>query len=283
MKKFGYLFFLMPAVLLVLFTEIGPAIYTIGLGFFEWDIITPPVFVGLRNYIRVFSNPDLLNSLRNTAVWVLGTLIFPVGFALVFAQFLHSMGGRRVFKALFFIPATLSPTIAGIIWLRIFSSRQGAINSIIELAGNDILPFITTPGINTYLMIGVWTWQYLGMNLLLFLVGMDTIPQDPQEAAVIDGARPWQIFLHIRLPLLAPITLLVISNSVINALRMFDIPWLMIQGGPGRASETLAIALYKESFLLFKMGQGSSIAVVISVAAFLLTANYFMGGTKKSL
>ena len=247
------------------------------LGFFEWDIITPPVFVGLQNYIQVFSNPDLLNSLKNTAVWVVGTLVFPVGFALVLAQFLHSMKWRGVFKAIFFIPATLSPSIAGIIWLRVFSSRQGAINSLIELAGNEVLPFITTPGVNTYLMIGVWTWQVLGLNVLLFLVGMDTIPQEPQEAALINGADSWQIFRHIRLPLLAPITLLVVSNSIINSLRMFDIPWLMIQGGPGRASETLAIALYKESFLLFKMGQGSAIAVVISTATFLLSAKYFMG------
>ena len=277
MKKFEYLVFLMPSVLLVLFAELGPAITTIGLGFFEWDLITPPKFAGLRNYIRVFSNPDLLNSLRNTVVWVLGTLIFPVGLALVFAQFLHSMRGRRAYQTLFFIPATLSPSIAGMIWLRVFSSRQGAINSLIKLAGSDAITFITQPGLNTYLMIGVWTWQVLGLNLLLFLVGMDTIPQEPQEAALIDGAGAWQIFRHIRLPLLAPITLLVVSNSIINSLRIFDIPWLMIQGGPGRASETLAITLYKESFLLFKMGQGSAIAVIISAATLLLTAKYFMG------
>ena len=282
-RKSGYLVFLLPAVLLVLFAEIGPAFYTIGLGFFKWDIITAPEFVGFRNYVRVFTSPDLLNALKNTVLWVVGTLVFPVGMSLVMAQFLYRMTGKSIFKSLFFIPATLSPSIAGVIWLRIFASRQGAVNSLVQLAGNEVVQFITNPDINTYLMIGVWTWQYLGINLLLFLVGLDTIPQDPQEAALIDGASPWQIFRHIRLPLLAPITLLVVSNSIINSLRMFDIPWLMIQGGPGRASETLAVSLYKESFLLFHMGQGSAIAVVISIAAFALTARYFTGGSGKGI
>ena len=277
MRKHNYLVFLLPAVLLVLFAELGPAVYTTWLGFHKWDLLSPPEFAGLQNYIRVFSNPGLLNSLKNTALWLIGTLLFPVGVALCLSQFLYFLKGREVFKGIFYIPATLSPSIAGIIWLRIFGSRQGSLNSLIELCGREVVQFITNPDINTYLMVGVWTWQYLGLNLLLFLVGMDSLPQDPQEAALIDGAGSWQVFRHIRLPLLKPITLLVVSNSIINALRMFDIPWLMIQGGPGRASETLAIALYKESFLLFRMGQGSSIAVVISLLALLLTSRYFAG------
>lgn len=275
MRKYNYLAFLLPAAILVTFAELGPAVYTTWLGFHKWDILSPPVFVGLRNYVQVFSNPDLFNSLKNTLQWLIGTMLFPVCLALILAQLLYSLKGKEVFKAVFYIPATLSPSIAGIIWLRIFSSRQGSVNAIIETFGREAVPFITDPSINTFLMIAVWTWQYLGFNLLLFLVGMDSIAKDPQEAALIDGADAFQVFWHIRLPLLKPITLLVVSNSIINALRMFDIPWLMIQGGPGRASETLAISLYKESFLLFHMGQGSAIAVVISIFALILTGRYF--------
>jgi multiple sugar transport system permease protein len=142
---------------------------------------------------------------------------------------------------------------------------------------------LTNPEINTFIMIGVWTWQYFGINLILFLVGLETIPREPIEASMIDGANSWQVFYHIVLPLLRPIMLLVVANAVINSVRMFDIPWVMIQGGPGRASETLAISLYRESFLLFRMGLGSAIAVVISILSLLASYRYLLslGGGKR--
>jgi len=105
---------------------------------------------------------------------------------------------------------------------------------------------------------------------------LETIPEEPIEAAMIDGASHWQVFTKVTFPLLAPITLLVVANSVINTVRMFDIPWVMVQGGPGRASETLAISLYRESFLLFNMGLGSAIAVIISIITLALTYRYLV-------
>ena len=124
-------------------------------------------------------------------------------------------------------------------------------------------------------MIGVWTWQFLGLNLILFLVGFESIPRAPVEAAQIDGANDWQIFRRVELPLLRPIALLVVGNAIINSSRMFDIPWVMTSGGPGRASETLAISLYRESFLLFHLGLGAAIGVVISVLTLVASFRYF--------
>jgi len=162
-------------------------------------------------------------------------------------------------------------------------SQKGALVSIFELFGGSLQPLITNAKINTFIMIGIWTWQYLGINLILFLVGLETIPQEPIEAARIDGANSWRLFYHIILPLLQPIMLLVVANAVINSIRMFDIPWVMIQGGPGRSSETLAVSLYRESFLLFQMGLGSAIAVVISAFSFLASYRYLVsiGGGRK--
>ncbi len=125
-------------------------------------------------------------------------------------------------------------------------------------------------------MLGVWTWQFFGLNLILFLVGLETIPKEPIEAARVDGANAWQIFYHLTIPLLRPITLVVLANAALNSVRMFDIPWVMAEGGPGRASETLAISLYKESFLLFRMGLGSAIAVVISILALGLSIRFLL-------
>jgi multiple sugar transport system permease protein len=275
--------FLIPAAIFVLLAELVPVAYTTYLGFMEWDVINPPKWVGLSNYLKVFSTPELLNALKNTGFWVAGTLIFAVGLALLVAVLMSRIEVRGVFKLIFFIPSTLSPTVAAIFWRRVLASQQGALISTLEAAGIPVEPLLTNPEINTFIMIGVWTWQYFGINLILFLVGLETIPREPIEASMIDGANSWQVFYHIVLPLLRPIMLLVVANAVINSVRMFDIPWVMIQGGPGRASETLAISLYRESFLLFRMGLGSAIAVVISILSLLASYRYLLslGGGKR--
>lgn len=276
MKKEHPYFFLIPAVGLVFAAELVPAAYTTYLGFMEWDLINPPKWVGFLNYIKVFSNPDLLHALKNTILWVVGTMIFSVGLALIVAALLNNVRLKWLYKAIFFIPSTLSPTVAGVIWKRVLSSQKGALEGILLLFGLTPIPLFTDPQINTYVMIGVWTWQYFGINLVLFLVGLETIPPEPIEAARIDGANSGQVFFHVTLPLLRPLMLVVLANAAINSVRMFDIPWVMIQGGPGRASETLAISLYHESFALFQMGLGSAIAVVISILTLILAGRYLL-------
>jgi len=268
--------FLIPAMVFVLMSELVPIVYTTYLGFMDWDIINPPKWAGISNYVKVFSTPELINALKNTIYWVLGTLIFAVAFPLFIAALLNRVKRRTIFKLIFFIPSTLSPTVAAIFWRRTLASQKGALVSLLDLFGVQIQPILTNPQINTFVMIGVWVWQFFGINLILFLVGLETITQEPVEAAMIDGANPRQAFFRIILPLLKPISMLVIANALINSIRMFDIPWVMIQGGPGRASETLAISLYRESFLLFKMGLGSAIAVVISIMTLLASYRYIL-------
>jgi len=268
--------FLVPAAVFVIMAELVPVVYTMYLGFMQWDVINPPKWIGLSNYIKVFSTPELLNALKNSAFWVIGTLVFAVGFPLLVAVLINRIKARMIFKIIFFLPSTLSPTVAAIFWRRVLSSQQGALVSLLQTMGITVQPLLTNPQINTYIMIGVWTWQYFGLNLILFLVGLETVPREPVEAAMIDGANPAQVFFRIVFPLLQPIMLLVVANAIINSIRMFDIPWVMIQGGPGRTSETLAISLYRESFLLFQMGLGSAIAVVISVITLLASYRYLL-------
>jgi ABC-type sugar transport system permease subunit len=264
--------YMIPAALFVLAAEILPVIYTTYLGFMSWDLITPQKWVGFGNYLKVFSSPELLNALKNTAYWVVGTLILAVALPLVIAMLINTTRAKTVFKTIFFIPSTLSPTVAAIFWKRALASQQGAIGPILSAVGITSAPILTDPHINTFVMIGIAAWQYFGLNLILFLVGLETIPPEPREAAMIDGANSFQTFFRIIFPLLQPITLLVVANAIINTIRTFDIPWVVIQGGPGRISETLAVALYRESFLLFRVGVGSAIAVVLSV--FTLVASY---------
>ena len=158
----------------------------------------------------------------------------------------------------------------------VYSTQPGAVNSLLRTFGLSqyVKAWLMDGSINTSLMIGSWIWQFMGLNLILFLVGLQSIPKEFIEAAQVDGAGPNSIFLHITLPLLHPITMLVIANTMINTVRMFDIPWVMVHGGPARVSETLAITMYRESFLLFNMGFGSAIAVFISAITLLLSWRY---------
>ncbi len=257
--------FLMPALFFVIGAELLPAGYTIYLSFTEWNIITSPEWTGLANYIQVFSSPQVLNALKNTVLWVLGTLGFPVILALVLAVLINSVKFQGFFKTIFYLPVTLAPTVAGVIWKVVYSTQNGAVNSILQSMGLGTFQLLANSSINTFLMIGVWAWQFMGLNLVLFLVGLQSLPEEPIEAAKVDGASFWQIFYHVTLPLLKPITMLVIANAMINTTRMFAIPWVMTHGGPARSSETLAISMYRESFLLSNMGYGSAIAVVIAI------------------
>lgn len=256
--------FLIPALFFVIGAELLPAGYTIYLSFTEWNIITSPEWTGLSNYLQVFSSPQVLNALKNTILWVVGTLGFPVVLALLLAVIINSVKLKGLFKSIFYLPVTLAPTVAGVIWKIVYSTQNGAVNSIFQSIGLGPFQMLANSSINTFLMVGVWAWQFMGLNLVLFLVGLQSLPKEPIEAARVDGANFWQIFYHVTLPLLRPITMLVVANAMINTTRMFAIPWVMTHGGPARSSETLAISMYRESFLLSNMGYGSAIAVVIA-------------------
>ncbi|MBS3789041.1 MAG: sugar ABC transporter permease [Candidatus Bipolaricaulota bacterium] len=257
--------FLMPALFFVIGAELLPAGYTIYLSFTKWNIITSPEWTGLSNYLQVFSSPQVLNAFKNTILWLIGTLGFPIVLALFLAVIINSVRFQGFFKTVFYIPVTLAPTVAAVIWKIVYSTQNGAINSLFKVLGLGSFQLLANSSINTFLMIGVWAWQFLGLNLVLFLVGLQSLPKAPIEAAKVDGANFWQIFYHVTLPLLKPISMLVIANAMINTTRMFAIPWVMTHGGPARASETLAISMYRESFLLSNMGYGSAIAVIIAL------------------
>ncbi|MFB6290377.1 MAG: carbohydrate ABC transporter permease [Candidatus Bipolaricaulia bacterium] len=265
LKKLNPYVFLTPALFFVLGAELLPAAYTIYLSFMEWDIIHSPEWISISNYTDVFTTPHLLISLKNTFLWILGSLAFPVVFALFLAIVINSVKLKSFFKTVFYIPVTIAPAVAGILWSNVYSTQQGALNAILNALGLGSFQLLANGQINTFLMIGVWSWRWLGLNLVIFLVGLQSLPEGPLEAARVDGASFWQTFYHVTLPLLRPITMLVVANTIINTTRVFAVPWVMTHGGPSRASETLAISMYRESFLLTKMGFGSAIAVVITI------------------
>lgn len=264
-----------PALLMVLVFLIIPVVFVIFASFTDWDLLHPMSFVGLKNYIRMFTDVNMLTSTRNTLIWVAMILLIPMVLGLILAVFLRRVWFSNQIKSIFYVPLAMSGAGIGIIWNWIFS-RNGLINSILVSLGVLATPktwLLSVPD-NTFAMIIAVTWQVTGLNMILFLMGLQNIPNEVLEASRIDGATDWQTFTRIILPLLKPITTIVVILNIIGSFKVFDIVWVMTAGGPARSSETLAVTMYKESFSLYRMGYGSAIAVILSLIIFIIGIGY---------
>ncbi len=258
--------FLLPAVVLVAGWLIWPFARTAYLSLTEFKGIGAIRFVGADNFTTLLGDPVLADSFTNTLYWVVGTLLLPVGFGLLIAMLTYELTGGTLYRLPFLLPYALSGTAIGVMWEFMLRS-SGALNSVLDLIGLERLQqsWLLQPPMNTWSMIVASTWQSVGVSVLLFLVGLQVLPRDPLEAARLDGAAGWRLFRDITFPLLRPMTIVVVGISLVNSLKTFDIIWVMTQGGPYRSSETLAVTMYRETFLLSRHGYGSAIAVVLSV------------------
>jgi ABC-type sugar transport system permease subunit len=274
--------FILPAFLLVVIILLVPMFQNVYYSFFNWDGISKPSFTGLRNYVQFFLDANCLVSFRNTIIGVVFTLIFPVMGGLLIAVFIRGLVAENFFKSIFFIPYTISFVATGLIWTYMFSKDLGVVNAVFGLLGLNISPaWLTRVPLNTLAMLIAWTWQQLGLNMVLFLMGLVTIPSDPVEAAVIDGATKWQTFVHVTFPMLRPITTVVITMATVNSFKTFDIIYVMTRGGPYRSSETLAVTMFRETFTMFKMGYGSAISVLLSIIVITVSAFYIKRMARK--
>jgi multiple sugar transport system permease protein len=213
---------------------------------------------------------------RNTVYWVLGALVLQVGLGLLLAIVLSTMRAGDWLKRLFYLPATLSSAAVGVIWFYVFNPDSGLLTSFLNWVGLESLTtrWLAEPPINTFAMIFAASWQGLGPAMILFLVGLQNLPREPIEAARVDGAQGLRLFWHITLPLLRPMTAVVVAITMINNFKVFDLIWVMTQGGPYRSSETLAVTMYRESFVSFSVGYGASVAVVLTLVVMLLSIFY---------
>jgi multiple sugar transport system permease protein len=261
-----------------------PMVQNIYYSFFDWDGIGQPVFEGFGNYTRLLADRDFLISIRNTVLWVAFTLVFPVMGGLLVAVFVDGVRFERFFKAVFFVPLTISFVATGIIWSYMFSKELGVLNGLFEALGLSWRPsWLTGVPLNTFSMLIAWTWQQLGTNMVMFLMGLGTIPKEPIEAALIDGAGRFETFRQVKLPMLRPITTVVITMAMVNSFKAFDIIYVMTRGGPYHSSETLAVTMFRETFTLFRMGYGSAISVFLSIVVIAVSALYIKRMAKRDL
>ncbi|GAA2331271.1 sugar ABC transporter permease [Streptomyces kunmingensis] len=256
--------FMAPAVLLVAVFLLAPFAWTVYRSFFG-DTRTSP-FSWFDNYTLFASDPALFRSIQNTLMWVAGTVLLPFVLGLAIACMTNASRFSRLARLCVVLPYALSGSAVAVVW-NFMLTTDGAVNQVLMALNLDSLAhgwLLTWPG-NSVVMILANAWQATGVAVILFLVGLQSIPPETLEAGALDGAGGWQQFRHIVLPQLRPVSIIVIGMSLVNGLKSFDLIWVLTQGGPGRATETLAVSMYNETFLELRPGAGAAIAVVLTV------------------
>ncbi len=235
-------------------------------------------FVGFANFERIFTDRLFSNAIKNTAIWLALAMTAPTLLGLALA--LGLQGKRRintVYKSLFYLPICLSPIIIGIIWVWLYSPKLGIVNIFLRAIGLEHIAtaWLANPNTALFAVFVAWAWQQTGLNMVIFLAGLTSVPAPLVEAAKVDGANAWQTLRKVIIPMLRPATVVVLALTAINALKSFEIIWVMTMGGPFNKSDTLAVFMYSESFRKFKMGYGSSAAVILFAMTLVIIVLYF--------
>lgn len=271
--------FLLPALLWYLAFLVYPMLSSLWISFFEWDGLAPTMtFVGLDNYRRILLEDDVaLRALWNNVLWTVGTLVIPTAIGLGLALALNrGLRGTVVFRTIFYGPGVLPLVSVGLIWSWMYNPHFGAVNVVLEAIGLGSLARGWLSDFDTALGATFVTqvWSHVGLPMILYLAGLQAIPRDYYEAARLDGANAWHCFRHVTLPGLAETHVIVLSLSMIQAFKVFDIIYTMTYGGPGRVTQVLGTWMYFQSFQYYNAGYGAAIAWVIAIIILVVAIPY---------
>ncbi|MFP4978703.1 carbohydrate ABC transporter permease [Paenibacillus sp. CN-4] len=268
-----------PALILFAVFIFYPFINGIRISFTNWDGYSQSsAWVGLSNYKRLFTDPNIWTVVRNTLIYGIGSTILQNLIGLLYALLLNmSIKGKGIVRTIIYLPVIISPLIMGYIWYFIFQMNGGALNDIVKLFGGEPVNFLANPQWNVWLITFVNTFQFVGTAMIIYLAGLQSISAEYYEAASLDGASAWQQFKNVTFPLLAPsITINVVIN-IIGGLKLFDVIVALTNGGPGYASQSLSTMMYQMYFSRQDAGYAASmgnlmffITSVIGIAALIL-------------
>lgn len=258
----------MPAILGTLIFIIIPVICSFGLSFTKWDLLNSIEFVGLSNYTGLFKNGLFYKILGNTVVFALSTSILGVIIPLILASILNTtIRGSEFYKTAYFLPFITPMVVIGIIWTWIFDPNIGLLNQVLHIHINWLYDSkFAMPA-----LIIVSVWKLIGYNMIIFLSSLSAISQSLFEAAKIDGANAFQTFKNVTIPLLSPTIFFVVIITAISSFQVFDLIYLMTEGGPFDSTNVLVYAIYKNAFEYFNVGKASAIAYVLFVVILVLT------------
>lgn len=263
----------LPASVLIAALLIGPAILVFVLSFTDASLgLAGARFVGLGNYERMLTDPGLSHSLRNTALYVLVVVPTSIGWGLLVALLIARSPFATLYRTAYFLPVAATLVALATAWEAILHPSLGFANTMLQLLGTSPVRFLSDPDTAIYALAGIGVWQLVGFNMILFLAGLSTIPEELYEAAAIDGAdRGVKRFLLVTWPMLAPVTLFVTVMTIIRAFSVFETVAVLTKGGPMKSTSVILYTFYEEGFRFFRVGYASAIAVSFFVFVTLLS------------
>jgi ABC-type sugar transport system permease subunit len=265
----------LPAVLLYAIFKLAPMVAGLYLALLQWDGIEPAKFVGLRNFQRMLEDEAILLALGNNVQYALGTVVGKIVLSLFLALLLNqSLRGRSFYRTALFLPVVMSFVVVGILWAWLYNAQFGLVNSLMQRLGLDalILDWLGDPKVALWSLVAVDVWKWYGFHMVIFLAGLQTIPVELYEAARIDGANRWRQFLHITLPLLQPVMLVNVTLSLMGGFGVFDIPYVMTEGGPANSTLVMALHIYIQGFKFYKFGYAAALSYVLLTLVTILAA-----------
>jgi ABC-type sugar transport system permease subunit len=270
--------FLLPALIVYGVFLVYPLINTFSLSLHEWDGAQPvKQFVGLKNYERIVHDRKAIESLSHNVGWlVVGTAI-PIILGLVLAVLLwQHTPGRLVFQTVYFMPAVMPLVVAGIVWGWIYNPIFGALNSLLESIGLETWTrgWLADPDIALWATIVVGAWTWFGICTTMFMAGLQSVDIELIEAATIDGANSVQRFFYVIIPQLRYVITMVMGITLIGGFKVFDIVFVMTQGGPGNRTEVIATYIYRTAFRLSRYGYGAALSVTLTVLVLITSFIY---------
>jgi raffinose/stachyose/melibiose transport system permease protein len=271
--------FLLPAFLLFTTFLAYPILKSVYYSVFDWAGFGPATdVVWFDNFTRILTDQVFIKALVNGLILVVLALLIQLPFSLTLAMMVgRGLKGRAIFRTIFFMPYVLSEVITAIIWLSILNPdpSRGFINAVLaSIPGVEPVLWLADPGIVMISIFVVLTWKYFGLHLLLYMAGLQNIPKEIEEAAVIDGADKRQLFFGIILPLLYSTIRTSVYLSVLGSLQQFALVWIMTKGGPVNSSEVVTTYMYRYSFVRFDLGYGSAVAIILLLISLTFSTIY---------
>jgi multiple sugar transport system permease protein len=269
---------LLPMLLGLLILVYFPLLSTLFLSFVRYFLNKPNVamqFVGIRNYIGVFSNTDFWQAFKNTLIFMVFSTSFSIFLGLGAAiLFNRDFPGKNVFLSLVLLPMMVAPVASALCWKFLFDGQWGAVNYFVQLLGGAKQAWLADPRFALFAVAVADVWLYLPFVFLVLYTSLQVIPGEPLEAALIDGATGWQIFIRVIFPLLVPSFVLILIIRLVDTLRVFDLVYVMTNGGPGGRTATLGFLSYEWIFRHFNMGRGSVVTIFILGSVILISWHF---------
>ncbi len=264
--------FLIPVMLLFLVLAIIPMFAALYLSFTRYNVFRPAQWIGWENYRSLLEEEIFIQSIKNTIYYVVGTVPASMIIALALALLLNrKIRGRIVYRTIYFLPTIISMVAVSMIWMWLFNSQSGLLNKYIVKLGIAPQDWLGDPRLAMPSIIVMSIWKGLGYNVVIYLAGLQGIPEYLYEAATIDGANEWGYFRHITLPLLKPTTLFILVISCIGAFQVFEQIYIMTQGGPINSTTTMVHQIYQHAFQFLEMGYASAMSFILFGAILILS------------